>query len=196
MKKIKLLSIMLVMAIISLTIISCGEDYTNKVLENTMDNDDPSLENFCSYYSQTSEFDIDDVTLTFYLYNIYNADVEYAGSLLDEERWRDLQDNCGFNDVFLYFISSSNDVCEEYFIKQLEGDFYSGKYALVNGEPSYSEEFTIPEELFFADSGSIIFGMLSARVEDAENYYPYISCSYLYYKKIDSTIILSNTKFD
>ncbi|MBO5715462.1 MAG: hypothetical protein J6S23_03600 [Clostridia bacterium] len=182
----------------TLTLASCG----NKGLENGF-NPKGRLNTFmCAYKSDKTEFDIDDVTLTFY----------YGGHYWDYISGQkvDYSENLECECFELYFENENGDI---YLIKKVEENFISDKYLITPDYKNYdllffyysdmtpifshSEEIKIPRELFTDESGTIVFKICSKELVYVSNRDYVDDDSYvitgisIHYKKSGDKIILS-----
>ena len=190
--KIKLVArLMVVILLLTSTLIlaSCG----NKGLEagfyyTSIGNDDAPYPMFrCAYKSDKTEFDINDVTLTFYYGGLYSL-------YLQEER-----SSISYPGYELYF---SNDWTElkKMLIKQVEDELISEKYRFTTKkffcynfcEFNYFVELTIPKELFGNEEGVIWFSIYSRNINNEDEIFETID---VYYKKDGDKIILSTKGF-
>ena len=159
----------------------------SKGLEGGFDTDSLELPKYmCAYRSDKREFDIDDVTLTFY----------YGGN-----------DGIEFPSFELYFENENED---RYLIKEIT-NHYPKDYDIEDKHTrilflyhttltiKHSESITIPKELFVNDSGYIFFTVTSKHYD---SYYPHpfvrhiIARTVIYYKVIGDKVVLSDRKFD
>ena len=126
----------------------------------------------CAYKSDKSEFEIDNVTLTFYYGGAFESSVE-----------RDRIKRFSYPTFEIYFV---NDEEMRILVKRVEENLVSEKYRTWIGRESkiwkkskrffnHSEVFTIPEDLFTKESGMIYFYLYGADV--LINDEPEIICS-------------------
>lgn len=152
----------------------------------TFDYSDESNPISCAYKSDKNVFDIDDVSLDFYFGAIYtNPD----GIILNLNSYPAFE---------LYF--STYD--EKILIKRVEEELISDKYKRVyeisedfrtiTYDYVYSERFTIPKEIFTSDNGILWFTINAAEDSTDPADFRSIAGIWLYYKKIDNTILLSS----
>lgn len=139
----------------------------------------------CAYETDTNEFYINDVTLTFYYGGYYASGIEM-----------ELELAVNIPVFELYFINEET----EYLIKRVEEQFISEKYymELILDENyqavdlifNYSENITIPKELFINETGCIYFSIVG---ENLNNHGKIIQIGWIaiFYKKVDDKIILS-----
>ena len=156
----------------------------------------PSHALTCAYRSDRTEFDIDDVTITFYYGGTWGGDIESISGAFDYP---------SFSLVF------RNDESQYYLIREVNENLVSEKYRhimhydrqddgsyLVSESYNHSEEITIPKELFTKTTGCIDFCVFSQNIAD-----PFFTtigeeCRvHIYYKQIKSQgkVILSDKKF-
>ena len=131
--------------------------------------------------SDTNEFDIENVVLTF----------SWGFTIPDSYSYS------------VYEISFVNDENKEVIIRQVEDDLNSEKYSVsIYTDPesknsqiqyNYSEDIKIPAELFSKDKGEITFCICVP--DDAISMYVTLNYITLIYKKSDDKIILSQQMF-
>ena len=182
---------------------ACG----NKGLESGFDRKGQLPQFLCAYKSNKREFDINDVTLTFY-YGGHYWNYSQNGTKLD----------CSEGLECLSFeLRFENDKGDVHLIKKVEENFISDKYnityeskiynfllfAYVDTILTYShkEEIEIPKELFVEESGCIVFGIYSDEyvyIYDREHIEETMDCDFyqiaaisIFYKKVGDKIILS-----
>ena len=146
-----------------------------------------------AYNSDKKEFDVNDVTLTFFYGVGIDLSVEH------------MREGCMNYPVFeLYFCNDEN---THILVKHVEENLVSEKYRVVYSRErwwsrsvkvfNHSEELTIPQGLFSKDFGSICFYISAINiVEEYEKEPRPIAAAAVYYKKIDNKIILSTKEFD
>ena len=163
----------------ALTLASCGSNGLEDGFEGGGRDIVPSF--VCAYKSDRFEFEIDDVTLTFYYGGGFGSDIE-----------KEKRDRFNYPTFELYFV---NDEETHILVKRVEENLVSEKYRTWIGRGSkrffnHSEELTIPKELFTKERGMICFYVYGTDV--LRNEEPEIICSIgINYNKENNTIILS-----
>jgi len=159
----------------------------------------------CAVDIDKEEYDLDDVTLTF-----------YYGHKLDDKAMAEYFEYLYHRDlrtvVFtLSFISdgggSSSNSSQNFKIIPCE-EVYTGRYLITinpeTGEPvfTYSEIIAIPKKAFYKEAGYVQFNFSEQRVYDQNNYVTSGSSALsssgiirIYYKVIGEKVILSDTEF-
>ncbi len=198
MKKLTSLLLALIMLFTALTLSGCGIFYQG--IECGFYYRDIRSDFFCAYNTDKREFNIDDVTLTFYYggnYKLSNDGKYYATE--------ELGTTCP--NFELHFVNENGD---RYLIRNIEEDFYSEKYMVTFNDLlcpipitkvtfQYSEDITIPSELFVSDSGYIRF-CVGTQYPQNPNYFPSnghnyeFTSIYVLYEKKGNTIILSKDR--
>ena len=169
----------------ALTLASCGNQSKGLEVGFDVNRDHMALAFKCAYRSDKTEFNINDVTLTFY----YGGFFEYS---IDIER----RDRFSYPTFELSFYDEESD--KRILIRKVEENLVSDKYrAYVTNTNfftrvisyNHSEEITIPKELFNKDFGIIYFCIYGANVrENAE--VRRITSAQISYKKDGDTITL------
>lgn len=131
----------------------------------------------CAYESDRFVFDIDDVTLTFYI---------MLNSLGDtEEGNRRLFGDSYFIDL-LYTNSEGQD--DRMYWKTVDEPIYSEKYLSTDEHPrGYETEMTLPKEVFAQDSGEIVFGVTT--ILSADGSWLNRGVAIMYYTKESEDIV-------
>lgn len=147
-----------------------------------------------AFKSETNRFDIDNVTLEFF----------YGGV------WGDIEETLQGSYNYPYFeIGFENDEGQRIIVKKMQENLVSEKYKYVimydrNEDGAYyisekrfnfSEELTIPKELFTKDCGSIIFAIYGENIAPGcSNGLSMIQFLHIYYQVDPSTekVTLSN----
>lgn len=182
-KRLICIGIILIMSIVMLC--GCEEDYSKKELKGgTFSNEgggEPRhMFDQASYYSEISEFDIDNVSLTFYFgLVIYDLDVAI----------KDGGDMPWFEMYFREF--NEKGLLSEYLIRRNEESFISEKY-LITETNRYSETIKMPKELFVNSTGKILF-CIDGEFKGKVGLYSKVA---IYYKSNGEKVILSNKSFD
>ncbi len=158
----------------------------------TASSGEPIPDNWCAYKSATNEFDIDNVTLTFYFGTIMPKEVtdEYIENYL-ENGINIPEFDVYFGDTYcnpLYLIrhSTENFISTEYscYIE----DYYSKEVNIIY---NHSETVTIPQELFTRQQGAISFYISGTDINELEPEYKMIACILMNYDIKDGKIVLS-----
>lgn len=192
--------VLLILLIFSLLVTGCRRNITNqnnisKGLENGFNlasSSEPMPTLFCAYKSDTTKFDIDNVTLDFYYGGYYYQGVQF-----------ELENTYDFPSFELYF---TNDNGEKFFIQRVEENFVSEKYScdIVRDKKGHfseiifkhTESITIPKEIFTEEHGVIYFAIYSANVKEINPTVKCITGTYIYYKMVDGKIVLSNQRLN
>ena len=144
----------------------------------------------CAYKSEKNEFEIDDVTLEFFYGRQHTFGAEYALET-------------GGYDIPTFDLYFKEDGGEKILIKHVEENFISDKYNIDfdyhgNNPTKYyfSETLTIPEQLFSKERGMIWFEIYGTNIKEGDNAkYKAFAGVYLFYKKDNGKVILSNKEF-
>ena len=184
--------VMLVVAIVSfITTVGCNFVNPNG-LERGIKITNEANELCILCQSDKNEFDINNVTLTFYFGMLIPSGVEFT-----------LEHGRNYPIFEIWFI---NDERDQILIKRVEENLISEKYKcewifdddynVVETRYNHYETLTIPTELFTKDLGMICFSIFSANVAENEEELRTISEICIYYKKIDNKVILSKESFN
>ena len=152
----------------------------------------------CAYKSEKNEFEIDDVTLEFFYGGKYILIAE--GEYIYGAEY--IREKCG-HDIPTFDVYFKEDGGEKILIKHVEENLISDKYNVDidpygNNPPKYSfsETLTIPEQLFSKESGMIYFMISGTNKWDGDNAKNRaFTWTYIYYKKDNGKVILSNKEF-
>ena len=193
--------VVLILLILLLSAAGCGrKNISNETVSNGLESglkhtDDcggceiPS--DHCAYKSEQSEFDLDNVVLTFYYGTSTNIDAALAG-------------DCNYYSYAeLYFMDDNDNL---HFIKRTEESYTSEEYSckwilddsykLIGFSYNHSENIKIPPELFTQKSGRISFCVYGEDINAYESAYSLISIINIYYKTNDEKVILSSEPFE
>lgn len=142
---------------------------------------------FCSYRSEKRTFDIDDVTLTFYFGGHFNYSEDgYEHPLYDYPDGYDIfMKNDSGKEIFIRH-STDNFVSEKYYARLI---WDKEKKEFIDIEYNYSENITIPKELFSNESGIIYFYLMGDNILYPNNQYGITGVT-IYYIKSDNKILL------
>ncbi|MGM9680136.1 MAG: hypothetical protein ACI3XR_01375 [Eubacteriales bacterium] len=147
---------------------------------------------YTGYRSDSSRFNPDDVTLTFYFGSKFYDDLDFERESVMDVR-----------EVKLYFV---NDDGDQYFIRQTKDWYVSEEYRcipiwenienvakIVGVEYNHSEVITIPRELFTKPSGYIVFKVMGDNLLDEyENAERTLNSVIIYYSLLeDGSVLLS-----
>lgn len=153
----------------------------------------PIPSDFFAYKSDKTEFDLNDVTLTFYYGGLFSSGIEY-----EKENLRNIPE---FELVFINYNSDTN-IEERVVVKKVEENFVDEKYqvTLVNDietntkrvEFNHCEELTVPAELFIGESGRIVF--LASGKNTLNSHYSIDGYCLIYYEKKGDKVILKTIK--
>ena len=139
-----------------------------------------------AYKSDTDQFDINNVTLTFYYGVACEDDIEYVRKT-----------RFNYPNFELYFY---NDEQTHILARRVEENLVSEKYRCWIGRGSrmvfnHSEELTIPKELFTKETGVICLGLYGADARTNEEEPKLLNLIEIYYKKDGDKITLSSEEF-
>jgi hypothetical protein len=150
---------------------------------------DPASTYFAAYRSDKTEFLVDDVTLSFSFGDSF-ADIEQGHS--DETEVH----------IKVFFLTGERNSWRYTYIKELEdfyGEAYKCNFVKINKYWSkavfnYSEDITVPAELFTGERGRIDFGITEYIVwnNGREPEYGSGTAVAIYYKVIGQTVRLSS----
>ncbi|MCH5163612.1 MAG: hypothetical protein J1F36_01200 [Clostridiales bacterium] len=147
----------------------------------------PLPSDFCAYKSDKSEFDIDDVTFTIFF-----------GSILDVYLDDDHKYGRNIPEFDIYFADVNVEML--YLIRHNEENYASEKYKCriideADGsfkiEFNYSEEVTIPKELFTKEQGVIGFCVGGIDLNSVRKEYELLTCVYFNYDIVNDKVVLS-----
>jgi hypothetical protein len=195
MKK-KLICVLLLVLTFTVVVLSgCekDEEYVDKGLsvgfESTSAGGDISFSDYCAYKSDVSEFDINDVTLHFFIGGMFSDSIEH-----------ELECGRNFPSVKLYFkrfdLNESAMLGDEpYFITEIS-DYVSEKYRWKGDQYELEDglEITIPSELFIGESGRIAFIVKGIHIKDPDNEYKHISSIWIFYTVDGNKVTLSENE--
>ena len=170
-----------------------GDTNTNAgaVLENgfkpsSSDADPPP--NYCAYKSDINEFDIDDVTLDFFFGGYYPSGVEH-----------ELSHSRNYPTFDLYFVDDDGN---SFFVRRIEENFVSEKYScevvydenwyITEIKYNYSEQITIPSDVFTKENGQVTFEIRSVHANDIESEMRCITGIKIFYQVSNGKVILSS----
>ena len=138
-----------------------------------------------AYKSDTNQFDINNVTLTFYYGGAYEDDIEYMR-----------ETTFNYPNFELYFY---NDEQTHILARRVEENLVSEKYGWTCRDSrrvfNHSEELTIPKELFTKETGVISLGLFGADTRMNEEEPRELNSIDIYYKKDGDKITLSSEEF-
>ncbi len=193
-KKISFIVVAILIFATTICLVGCADDidYANMKLESTSEIGDDSLPVLCGYKAETSEFSIDDVTLTFGLGDTFHGGIDYVQEYINVP-FVDLV----FSSVSNYEAENTEDRIETvHYIKRIDEDFVSEKFSITESTDwfPYTEEITIPRKMFTGEYGYIDFSMFTDEtiVENGYNGAPIISWIRMYYKTDGVKVFLSN----
>ena len=145
----------------------------------------------CGYRSDKTEFDIDDVTLTFYYGGSYEYNIE-----------SEIKNTFSYPAFELYFCDEKLD--NRILVKRVEENLVSEKYRAYSTlkffnkhviEYKHSEIITIPQELFAEDLGIIYFCLYGANVRESSEVKIITSVQIAYQKNGDTITLLGETLY-
>ncbi len=182
-----LAKVMLIIMILSVLILaSCKRDGLEAGFKSSIHGcEDVNLFSL-AYKSDTNQFNISNVTLTFYYGGGYGDDIEYTR-----------ETTFNYPNFELYFY---NDEQTHILVRRVEENLVSEKYRCWIGRGSrrvfnHSEELTIPKELFTKETGVISLGLFGADARINEEEPKLLSWINIYYKKDVDKITLSSEEF-
>ena len=141
---------------------------------------DASMDYFCAYRSDKREFNIDDVTLTFYYGGLRGLDC-YAFRLYFENKNGDV-----------YLIKQVTNHNPDDYKVHCEGYTRWDSYRVFD----FCENITIPKELFVNDSGYIFFCLDVIHVSWQEDTWYNANREIIYYNVVGNTVELSEKLFE
>lgn len=166
-------------------------DYANMKLESTSENGVPSLPRLIGYKSETSEFNLSNVTITIGL-----GDRFYDGITLEREHHNVPYIDLDCFSVSNYEAENHDDFVEtSHYIKRINENFISEKFNITDDTDwfPYTEEITLPQKIFTGKYGYIFFRLLTdPTVKNGYNGAPLISSIKMYYKTDGTKVLLSN----
>lgn len=147
----------------------------------------PQPSESCIFKADKTEFDIDDVTLTFFFGCHFNKVIDLSSG------WNVPEFDVYFADIYnepLYLIrhSTENFASEEYRITDIldEQDHH-----LIETVYNHSETVTIPAELFTKQQGALVFAVSGVNLNSQEQKYELITCVYFNYDIVNGKVIIS-----
>ena len=147
----------------------------------------PQPSESCIFKADKTEFDIDDVTLTFSFGCHFNLEIDLSSG------WNVPEFDVYFADIYnepLYLIrhSTENFASEEYRITDIldEQDHH-----LIETVYNHSETVTIPAELFTKQQGALMFAVSGVNLNSREQKYELITCVYFNYDIVNGKVIIS-----
>ena len=178
--------VMLVVMIVGvLTLVSCKGDGLEAGFKISIRGSGEVNPFSLAYKSDISQFDINNVTLTFYYGGAYEDDIEYM---------REHTFNYPYFELYFY-----NDEQTHILARRVEENLVSEKYGWTcRGSRrvfNHSEELTIPKELFTKETGVISLGLFGADTRMNEEEPKLLSWIDIYYKKDGDKITLSSEEF-
>ena len=192
-----IIAFILLICTLVLSMVSCdfaGLFNKNAGLEHGLNTTQPTLPNIrCAYRSDKNTFDIDDVTLEFFLGIIFTGSPEFNIE----------HSHKSYPSFDIYF---SNDSKDKIVVRTVNENLISDKYRIKpvfdeNGNATdelsynYSEIFTVPKELFKNETGIIYFGIAGTNVMAEEPTYSRLASIGIYYKVANGKVTLSDKKF-
>lgn len=179
-------------AIITAVYFGRNETSTNTGIESGFrySNYEPLPSDFCAYKSDTNEFDINNVSLTFYYGGIFSPNIEH-----EQKNGRNIPEF----DVHLYNVENKT-IC---ITTHIDENFISEKYRcsfmtekektdFVEISFSYSEKITIPNELFSENQGEICFSITGLNINEINPEEKILTCIYIGYKVVGEKVVLSS----
>jgi hypothetical protein len=151
---------------------------------------EPLPSEFCAYKSDTNEFDIDNVSLTFFYGGVFSSDIN-----------QELEDGRNIPEFDIYFGDANNEPI--YTIAHINENFISEKYRcdiidIITDESqsvkisfNYSEDIKIPKSLFSEEQGVISFCISGVNVNEVSPENRIITALYINYEVTDEKVILS-----
>ena len=181
-----LAKVMLIIMISSvLTLVSCKSDGLEAGFKMSIDGCAEVNLFSLAYKSDISQFDINNVTLTFYYGVACEDDIEYVRETI-----------FNYPNFELYFY---NDEQTHILARRVEENLVSEKYRWTGRSSrrifNHSEELTIPKELFTKETGVISLGLFGADTRMNEEEPRELNSIDIYYKKDGDKIILSSEEF-
>lgn len=151
-------------------------------------NNAPLPSDFCAYKSDTNEFEMDNVSLTFFYGGLFASDINQ-----ELENVRNIPEfDVYFGDADnepVYTIAHSN---ENYVSEKYRCDIITDESQLVKIGFTHSEVITIPKSLFSEEQGVIRFCIRGVNVNEIAPELRLISCIYINYDVTkDEKVILS-----
>ena len=147
----------------------------------------PLPSEFCAYKSDTNEFDMDSVSLTFFYGGVFSSDInqelEYGRNIPEFDVYFG-----NANNEPIYVIAHSN---ENFISEKYRCDIITDESQSVKISFSYSEKITIPKSLFSEEQGVIRFCISGMDVNEFSPVRRIITCIYINYDVIDEKVILS-----
>ena len=140
-----------------------------------------------AYESDNNEFDITDVTLTFYYGFVLASGIELELSGQSYPVYELYFENEEGVSVLVKHVEE-NLISEKYECKVIFDDNYHIIEILYN----HSETLTIPQELFTKETGIIHFCIYSENIREFDSKFRLINSIEIYYKKEKNNIILSS----
>jgi len=189
-----LLSLVLMSTILIFTGCNKDEEYIDEGLSAGFESSSGGISSpdHCAYKSDVSEFDINDVTLHFFIGGMF-------GDSIEDQLGHGARGN--INSLILYFkrfdLDRSDRIGgEPYFITEISENYVSEKYRWKDGQYALEDglEITIPSELFIGENGKIAFIVKGDNLDNPYDEYIQISSIWIYYKVDGNKVTLSENE--
>lgn len=159
------------------------------------ENAESSMPSYCAYKYDKNEFDIDDVTITFYFGRDMSS-IEWERKIWSIPEFDVFFGDINYEPIHIIRHSTENYVSEEYRCKKVritepQGCRGSKEFTVI--EYNHSEEVTIPKELFNKEQGVLHFrvgGIGYFTRDNSEEYVP-LNAVEINYDIVNGKVVLS-----